>query len=72
MSFIWVNEGAVRVRLLKATFNEFVVKRDGERRWLVTHMLAPGGSAFAVFEGDNAGQALVALRTALVVLRLTQ
>jgi len=60
--------------MLRATkepikFNDFSVARDGGYQWVFTHFGRNG--YVAVFTGENATQALRALKVALVTHRLS-
>lgn len=70
MSFAWTAEGRMLLRLYKDTPKsaDFAIRQDGYQRWVFLHYRYKGPAA--TFTGDNATQALKALKTALITYRL--
>lgn len=69
MSFQWTGSGLNQLNWKKgANVADFSITQDGPNRWVFRY----GGwkSTSAVFTGDNAAQALKALKAALITWRM--
>ena len=69
--FKWTGSGLNQLKWKKgANIADYSVSQDGPDRWVFRH----GGwkTTSAVFTGENAAQALKALKTALITYRLTK
>lgn len=69
--FKWTGTGQAAFKRSKQPLrsSDFSISRDGDNRWVFRHYQFK--SPVAVFDGDNATQALRALKVALVTVRLT-
>ncbi len=68
--FVWTGTGQAAFKRAKTPprSSDFGISQDGDNRWLFYHYWFK--SPVAVFTGDNATQALRALKVALVTARL--
>jgi len=69
--FAWTTSGRCLLIRYKAAIpsSDFSITRDGGNQWVIRHWSMK--SAIAVFTGENATQALRALKVALVTHRLS-
>ena len=72
MSFKWTGTGRALLlaRNVVPPSVDFSISRDGYNHWVIRHWSTK--AACAVFTGDNATQALRALKVALVTYRLSR
>lgn len=70
MSFVWNNAGSHWLKHLRTPANssDFSIRRNGENTWGFYHWTSK--NPCATFTGENATQALKALKLALITARL--